>query len=186
MTELAALLIDMDGPLVDTAEANFSAYAAALREVGVHVERDTFARLSDGRHWRDFLPELLAGFAADPRAVAARKRAIYPQMAGRTRVSAPVLALARMASAKLKLGLVTTASHASVSAVLGVHGLEPLFDTIVTGDDVASPKPAPDAYLLGARRLGVAPAACLAIEDSDAGAESARRAGMPVLRVAGG
>jgi HAD superfamily hydrolase (TIGR01509 family) len=183
MTELAALLIDLDGTLVHTADANYAAYAAALHEVGVEVDPDTFQRLSDGRHWCQFLPQLLHGSGADPAEVAARKRAIYPEMAARTTVSPGVLAMARLAKATVKLALVTTASRASVSAVLGAHSLEALFDAIVTGDDTAEPKPAPDGYLLGARLLGVEPAACLAIEDSDTGAESARRAGMAVLRV---
>jgi beta-phosphoglucomutase len=183
MTELAAVLIDLDGTLVDTGEANFAAYAAALREVGVEMGREAFDRQSAGRHWRDFLPRMLAGVEADPADVAARKRAIYPTMMGRTRINPPVLGLARMMRATLRLALVTTASGDSVSAVLAAHGLDELFDAIVTGDDVAEPKPAPDAYLLGAERLRVAPSACLAIEDTDAGAQSARRAGMTVLRV---
>ena len=183
MSELAALLIDMDGTLIDTSEANFAAYAAALREVGVEVDREAFERLSAGRHWRQFLPRMLAGVAADPVEVATRKRKLYPQLASRTQVSPSVLALARMARETLKLALVTTASRSSVTAVLGAHALESLFDAIVTGDDVAEPKPAPDAYLLGAELLGVAPSACLAVEDSEAGVESARRAGMAVLRI---
>ena len=183
MTELAALLIDLDGTLVDTAEANFAAYAAALAEVGVEVDRETFDRLSAGKPWRQFLPGMLAGVAADPAAVASRKRAIYPTMTSRTRVNPPVLALARMARDTLKLALVTTASRSGVSAVLAAHDLESLFDAVVTGEDVAEAKPAPEAYLLAAERLGVAPSACLAIEDSDIGSESARRAGMAVLRI---
>jgi HAD superfamily hydrolase (TIGR01509 family) len=54
---------------------------------------------------------------------------------------------------------------------------------VVTGDDVAEPKPAPDAYLLAATRLQVSPGQCLALEDSATGLESARRAGMRTLRV---
>ena len=183
MTELAALLIDLDGTLVDTAEANFAAYAAALGEVGVEMDRESFDGLSAGRHWRQFLPGMLAGVAADPAAVASRKQAIYPMMMAQTRVSPPVLALATMARATLKLALVTTASRSSVSAVLAAHDLASLFDAVVTGDDVAETKPAPDAYLLAAERLGVSPSACLAIEDTEAGSESARRAGMKVLRI---
>ena len=55
--------------------------------------------------------------------------------------------------------------------------------TIVTGNDVAEPKPSPEPYLLAAARLGVRPDRCLVFEDTDIGIESARRAGMAVLRV---
>lgn len=183
MAELAALLLDMDGTLVDTADANFAAYAAALHEVDVSLERETFDRVSQGLHWKQFLPNLLNGSGAEPAYVAQRKQAIYPQMVTRTRLNGAVLSLAQTLRPALKLGLVTTASEPSVRAVLAVHELTALFDSIVTGDDVAECKPSPDAYLLAAQRLDVQPANCLVVEDSDIGVESARRAGMAVVRV---
>jgi beta-phosphoglucomutase-like phosphatase (HAD superfamily) len=57
------------------------------------------------------------------------------------------------------------------------------FRTVVTFDDVAAPKPAPDAYLLAAERLGVDPRRCLAFEDSETGARAAHAAGMTVVQV---
>jgi beta-phosphoglucomutase-like phosphatase (HAD superfamily) len=66
---------------------------------------------------------------------------------------------------------------------LGTAGLLELFDTIVTRDDVTNPKPDPEPYLLAASRLGIAPAACLAIEDSHAGVRAAHGAGMQTIMV---
>jgi HAD superfamily hydrolase (TIGR01509 family) len=57
------------------------------------------------------------------------------------------------------------------------------FTTQVTGDEVTHGKPHPEPYLTGAARLGVPPAACLAIEDSPTGVASATAAGVPVLAV---
>jgi HAD superfamily hydrolase (TIGR01509 family) len=57
------------------------------------------------------------------------------------------------------------------------------FHAIATGDEVQNGKPAPDIFLLAASRLGVAPATCLVLEDSDAGARAARAAGMNVVVV---
>jgi len=59
-------------------------------------------------------------------------------------------------------------------------GLRSLFNTIVTLDDVAAGKPAPDLFLLAAERMGVAPCECIVYEDSDTGLEAARRAGMVI------
>ena len=56
---LRGLLFDLDGTLVDTAAANFGAYAAALREAGIVVETETIADVAAGRHWTEFLPDLL-------------------------------------------------------------------------------------------------------------------------------
>lgn len=183
MTESRALLVDLDGTLVDTADANFAAYAEALGEVGVAVDRAVFDQVATGRHWCQFLPVLLGDSGADPAGIAARKQDIYPALAARTRPNHALLDLVVAARATHRLGLVTSASRPSVTAVLAAHGLETLFDTIVTGSDVAEPKPSPEPYLLAAARLGVRPDRCLAVEDSDVGIESARRAGMAVLRV---
>jgi beta-phosphoglucomutase len=183
LVELAALLIDLDGTLVDTADANYAAYAAALNEAGVAIGREDFDRAATGRHWSQFLPCLIGAVNADPVRIAARKREIYPAMAARTQVNHGLVELAGSLRATLKLGLVTSASRTSAEAVLDAYGLAPLFATVVTGDDVAEPKPAPDAYLLAATRLQVSPGQCLALEDSATGLESARRAGMRTLRV---
>jgi HAD superfamily hydrolase (TIGR01509 family) len=58
-----------------------------------------------------------------------------------------------------------------------------VFDTIVTADDVAHAKPAPDLYLLACERLGVAPADALALEDSASGVAAAKAAGLTCIAV---
>ena len=62
-------------------------------------------------------------------------------------------------------------------------GIRPLFDAVVTGDEVAHRKPAPDVYLEAARRLGVDPARSVAIEDSEPGITAACAAGMKVIAI---
>jgi HAD superfamily hydrolase (TIGR01509 family) len=66
---------------------------------------------------------------------------------------------------------------------LGRAGLLDMFAAIVTRDDVVHPKPHPEPYLLAARRLGQAPARCLAIEDSHSGVRAAHAAGMQTVMV---
>lgn len=186
MTMRLAILVDLDGTLVDTALANYEAYAQSLAEVGVAITRERFDREVAGRNWKQFLPEMLAraGVQAEPRAVAARKTAIYAERLDRVIPNHALIALLRQLRATECLAaLVTSASAANARAVLRHLDLAGLFDTIVTGDDVANHKPAPDSYQLAAERLGVAPAQCVVIEDSDIGVASAHAFGAPVLRV---
>lgn len=182
---VAALLFDLDGTLADTAAANHAAYAQALAEVGVLVEPAAFQEAAHGRNWRQFLPELLrgAGVEADPAAVARRKQELYPEAVRGVRLNAPLLALAAAVRGPMRTALVTTASGANARALLERHALTLLFDVVITGDEVERHKPAPDAYLLAAARLGVTPGECLAFEDSDIGVASAEAAGVPVVRV---
>ncbi len=77
----------------------------------------------------------------------------------------------------------TSSDQEYATLSLRMAGLEGRFSQIVTGDQVANGKPAPDIYLESARRLGVSPQDCVAIEDSDAGVLAASAAGMITLMV---
>ncbi len=180
-----AVLVDLDGTLVDTLGANRAAYTAALAEQGVSVNPAAFDQVAHGRNWRQFLPELLAaaGSAAEPAVVAARKAALYGAMLDHSRVNTGLVRLLEAARGECRLALVTTASRGNAEAVLRHHGLDRLFEVVVTGDDVTCHKPAPDAYALAAERLGVAPGACVVVEDSDIGVAAGIAFGAAVLRV---
>ena len=178
-----ALLVDLDGTLVETGEANFQAYAAALREAGVEVDRGRFDEVSRGRNWRDFLPLLLAGTDASPATVAARKAALYGDFLHLTILNRGVVRLIELSRAQWRCALVTTASRRNAEAILRYHGLEHLFDRVVTGDDISRHKPDPEAYRLAAQELGAQPENCVAIEDTDIGAASATAFGAAVIRV---
>lgn len=91
--------------------------------------------------------------------------------------------IARQYHGRLPMAVASNGSRQMVSACLRHLGLERLFDVIVTIDDVANPKPAPDMFLLAAGRLEVDPAACLVFEDSREGMQAAGRAGMPHVDV---
>jgi HAD superfamily hydrolase (TIGR01509 family) len=179
-----ALLVDLDGTLVDTGEANYRAYAEALAAVGVTLERSWWKARAEGRSWRQFLPELLEDApAAEQERLAGEKARLYPAMLGHTRLNEGLAALIASGRSRWRTALVTTASPANVTAVLAHHDIAGLFDTVVTGGDVERHKPAPDAYLLAAARLSVAPSECIAFEDMEIGERAATAAGARCVRV---
>lgn len=81
----------------------------------------------------------------------------------------------------MKLGLVTNSSPQLVAELLKSMGISDTFDVVVTKEDVKNPKPAPDTYIVAAKKLGVKPSEMLTFEDSPAGAISARKAGVDVV-----
>lgn len=82
------------------------------------------------------------------------------------------------------IGLVSNSPLAFVVRSLEIVGFEDIFDAVVSGHDVAAPKPAPDPYLEGCRRLGVEPGpSVIALEDSPTGVTAARAAGLTVIGV---
>jgi HAD superfamily hydrolase (TIGR01509 family) len=85
--------------------------------------------------------------------------------------------------AGVPVGLASNSIRPFVELVVGGCGLLDRFATVVTGDEVLHPKPAPDIYEEVCRRLGAAPAASVALEDSPTGVAAARAAGLRVVGV---
>ena len=177
-----ALLFDLDGTLVDTESialatglAAFAAHGHQMDEGFMHslVGKDepTATRLiraavpgldldAVNRDWR-------AGFNAGVEAGLVLKPG----------------AEALLAMTTLPLAIVTSTGRPGAHRKLALAGIAGVFRHVVTLDDVAAPKPAPEPYLLAASLLGLPPGRCLVFEDSETGAEAAHRAGCVVVQV---
>lgn len=81
------------------------------------------------------------------------------------------------------LAVATSSSRARLDLSLVTAGLADWFSTTAAGDEVEQGKPAPDVYLLAAERLGVDPATCVAVDDTQIGIDAAKAAGMFVVAV---
>src|SRR5207344_2423956 len=82
--------------------------------------------------------------------------------------------------------LASSSNRAIFEEVLRLAGIEDAFQATVSSEEVSRGKPAPDVYLEAARRLGVAPESCAAVEDSHSGIRSAHAAGMRVIAIPNG
>ena len=91
--------------------------------------------------------------------------------------------LVRRLRGRVPLGLCSNSPRFLVDAALTGAGFADAFDAVVSSDDVAHHKPAPDLYLLACERLGVAPAETLALEDTASGIASAKAAGLTCIAV---
>jgi HAD superfamily hydrolase (TIGR01509 family) len=94
-----------------------------------------------------------------------------------------VALLAELKARGIPAAVATSSRSPHAFAHLGRAGLLDHFETIVARDDVVHPKPHPEPYLLAAKRLGVEPGRCLAIEDSHSGVRAAHAAGMQTIMV---
>ena len=91
--------------------------------------------------------------------------------------------VARAWHGRVPMAVASNGRRANVEATLRALGLSPLFDAVVSVEEVERGKPEPDLFLEAARRIGVSPAECVVFEDSAEGLEGARRAGMRTVRV---
>jgi len=84
---------------------------------------------------------------------------------------------------RVRVAVASNTPHRLVAGALASAGLAHLFEVVVTGDQVAEPKPSPDVYLRACELLGAEPSRSIGLEDSPTGVASARAAGMFVIGV---
>jgi len=89
----------------------------------------------------------------------------------------------RRIAATRPVAVASSAHRDVIDAALAAAGLEEILNVVVSSDEMAHGKPAPDVYLEAARRLGVAPGACLVVEDSFNGVRAGKAAGMTVVLI---
>jgi len=181
-TRPAALLIDMDGLLLDTERLIRDVMIAVMADMGHHMAHVDYAALiglteqASGTWMQARFPDV--DYAAVRAGVGERMAADW----GPRRPLKPGAA-ALLRATRLPCALVTSTAGAQARSHLQHAGLLDHFVTIVGGDAVAHGKPHPEPYLTAAARLGLAPHACLALEDSHNGVLSAHAAGVPVIMV---
>lgn len=176
-------MFDQDGVLVDSEGAWDEARRAIVAENAGHWKPEATRAMMgmSAPEWSRYLRDEL-GVALSPEEIS--DRVVARLLAGYER-SLPLLpgavdAVKRVA-ARWPVALASSANREVIDAVLAASGLAGVFGAIVSGDEVAHGKPAPDIYLEAARRLGVDAARCAAVEDSTNGLRAAAAAGMKVV-----
>ncbi|KSB88470.1 hypothetical protein AS593_19280 [Caulobacter vibrioides] len=179
-----ALIFDCDGTLVDSLALYAVAWPAGLRSTGHAMEASWY--LERGGFSGDMLMDAFeqeVGQTLDRAQVMKHVWEAYSAgIDGLTEIAA-VTAIARAFHGRLPMAVASSGPSDFVRLSLRSRGLDELFDAIVTIEDVAAAKPAPDLFLEAARRLGVAPQDCLVFEDSLQGVQAAKAAGCHVIDV---
>lgn len=182
-----AVIFDLDGVLVTTDELHFRAWKAVAEAEDVPFTREDNHRLRGISRMQslDILLEKAPRPYTDQEklALAKRKNALYIGSLADIGPAAILPGAIEMLRALRCRGVKIAVASSSRNArtIIDRLGLGDLLDAIVDGCDVEQTKPAPEAFLLAARRLGAAPGECIVIEDAEAGVEAAARAQMAVV-----
>jgi beta-phosphoglucomutase family hydrolase len=184
----AAVIFDMDGVLVDTNPFHVQKWEALLAEYGIAFDRKA-------------LPKQVLGPGNDPtlrhffgeRITADDRRRLSEELEARFRRAfaphaKPLPGVERLISEchdhGVLVALASAAMTKNVNFILDALKLRPYFHVILTGDEITQSKPHPEIFVKTAQKLRLFPADCVALEDSFAGIEAAKRAGMKCVAVA--
>jgi HAD superfamily hydrolase (TIGR01509 family) len=187
MNSKRAVLWDMDGTLVDSAEYHSEAWREVLIPRGVALTeqmfRDTFGQRND-TILRIWCGEQIS--AADIQEISDAKEARYRQLVVERGIALlPGIArrIAQLHTAGWHQAIASAAPRANVEAIITALDLGSVIEAYVGGEDVAHGKPDPAVFLKAAERVSVEPANCVVVEDAPAGVEAGLRAGMHVIGV---
>ena len=185
--EFAAYIFDCDGTLADTMPLHHQAYLDVLRPMGYNFPEDLFYSLG-GVPAEGVLDVLNAqfGWTIPVEETAARKEARFGELIPRVKPIVPVVEFMRSVIGKYPVAVASGGLKPLVIATLETLGIHEHFAAVVTYEDVANPKPAPDTYLEAARQMDVEPTRCLVFEDTPLGIQAATAAGMQSVLVASG
>ena len=180
-----AVVWDLDGVVVDSAEAHNASWQGMAREFGVPYDPERDFRGIFGRHNTDIISSLWG--VTDPAQIermAERKELLFREAARHLKALPGVVDLVRaLAEAGWRQGIGSSAPLANISLLLSATDLQGYIQAIASGEDVTRGKPDPQVFLLAFERLGVDPSNGVVIEDAPAGVRAGIAAGAATLGV---
>jgi HAD superfamily hydrolase (TIGR01509 family) len=182
---IEAVVFDLDGVLLQSEEVWDTVRERYVVDHGGRYDADVQRAMMgmSSPEWSRYLHEE-AGVRDDPEQI---NRDVVELMLEAYRAHLPLLPGAqdavRRAAAAFPLALASSSNREIFEEVLELAGLADCFKATVSSEEVRRGKPAPDVYLEAARRLGVAPERCTAVEDSHSGIRSAKSAGMRLVAI---
>jgi beta-phosphoglucomutase len=186
MPATRAILWDLDGTLIDSEQYHWLAWRDTMAAEGVELTHPQFLKTFGLRN-DAIIPQWFPGAtAADISRIADAKEQHYRALVkegGLVPLPGAAEWTHRLAVEGWRQAIASSAPRENIDAVLAVLALGPVFQVVISAEDVTHGKPDPQVFLTAASRLGCAPAQCIVVEDAPVGIEAARRAGMRCIGV---
>lgn len=184
-SDTKALIFDMDGTVVDNIAYHEQSWIAWAKQEGLSISEAQLLALTYGTIGEITRRLFPRATAAEQFELGERKEAIYRELYRPHLAPLPGLEefLIWARQHALPLAIATAGDAKNINFTIDGLKFRSYFDALVGSGDVRHGKPHPDVYLIAAQKLGVAPEQCVAFEDSVAGVEASRRAGMKCIVV---
>jgi len=184
------VIFDMDGVLVDSEPFHCEAWIQAYKEIGITIDRDYYFTNICGNHGLVSSTKVLEehGIDDDPERLNRRKEIIASSLIENKIKPATGVSelIATLKKEGYKVGLASSSSMITVSAILSTLNLKDAFAVIHAMESINKGKPNPDVYSKTAKMLDSDPQECIVIEDTRSGVIAAKRAGMKVIGILNG
>ena len=178
------IILDFDGTLASTEEANMEAYVAALAEEGITLDREAYRTRYFGMRCPEFLQEIGITDPTDMERIRLRKIELYPTFFSTVRLNEPLWNFAQDFRAQGgKVWIVSTGQKDNIANAMHHLGIDEDVDGLLTSVDVTEPKPSPEAFLKAMEIEGVTADETLIFEDSPVGLAAAKACGAAYFKV---
>ncbi|HEX7859860.1 MAG TPA: HAD family phosphatase [Verrucomicrobiae bacterium] len=181
-----AIIFDMDGVIVDSEPRHERAFRDIFEQIGygqTHgIDFSSYYGRSDHALWLDFIAKHKPTHTIDELS-GWKQRRFLEIIREEQPIFEDLPQLVHRLSLVYQLALASGSYHPTIDAILALKDLRQYFPVVVSVQDVANGKPAPDVFLRAAELLQVPPHECCVIEDSAAGVEAARAAQMTVIAI---
>jgi beta-phosphoglucomutase-like phosphatase (HAD superfamily) len=179
-----AYLFDCDGTIADSMPLHYIAWKKALEEWNCEFEEELFYAWG-GMPIAEIISTLneRQGLRMPVEMVSRRKEGLYFELLSQLKAIPEVLEHIEDQHGRIPFAVVSGSTRESVTASLVTLKLLDRFDALVCAGDYQRSKPDPEAFLLAAAKLGVAPGDCLVFEDTEMGIQAATAAGMASVKI---
>lgn len=187
MRKIKAVLFDMDGLMVDSEPLHLLAFNEVFKRYGKHLSEEDNKRFYLGRTDEESVGNMVErfGLPISPNELSLKKFEAYQQIIETHIVPQPGLLklLDNLHQSGYKIAVVSNSVLESIKKVIEIFKIGSLINIYASGEEVEHGKPAPDVYLLAAKKLMIGPSECLVLEDSPLGVQAGKNAGMKVFAI---
>lgn len=182
--QIKLIILDFDGTLATTEQANMEAYILALQEEGFSLSAEEFNSRFFGMRCPEFLEAVGVKDAEQRERIRRRKIEIYPSLFDSVKLNEPLWNFAQDSRKRgVKVWIVSTGQIENLTNAMRHLGIEDMVDGLLSSNDVKEAKPSPEAFIKAMEIEGVTPAETLIFEDSVVGIEAAKASGAAYIKI---